>query len=159
MAFFEFTSPTAPRMVPNATRVPIGSSVQDSGRTDDANAGNSKSAGAPAPVVPADRVVRIQLMNGCGVKGLAQRAASALRTRGFDVRETRNAPSNSEPVTRINDRIGNILLAQRVADSLGVNYSHVGRDTTRIQPDIDVTVILGMDYDQLKLNLKPNTKE
>jgi hypothetical protein len=142
-------------VVSSPTSTLIGSSLPDTALSGGTNgAADVKPAGTAAATIPSERAVRVQILNGCGVKGLAQRAASAMRVRGFDVRDTRNAPKKEIiPWTRIYDRSGRRADAEQVADSLGVDRTRIGTDSSAVQPDIDVTVVLGMDYQRLKLNL------
>jgi hypothetical protein len=99
------------------------------------------------------RPIRLQVLNGCGVKGLAKVVAPALRAKGFDVRETRNAGSFRYAYTSVMDRVGRRELAQAVADSLGIDRSRVTTEIARNLVDIDVTVIVGADYENLRLGL------
>jgi len=100
------------------------------------------------------RSIRLQVLNGCGVKGLAKVVSPALRAKGFDVRETRNAGSFRYTQSLVMDRVGRPELAQAVADSLGIDRSRVTTEIARNLVDIDVTVIVGADYQSLRLGLK-----
>jgi hypothetical protein len=103
--------------------------------------------------------LRIQVLNGCGVKGLARMVTPGLRSFGFDVRETRNAANFDHKASAIIDRTGDLEMARIVADSLGVDAQNV---STRAAPnlvDIDITLIVGADYRRLNLNLGDLTQE
>ena len=104
--------------------------------------------------VQPERSIRLQVLNGCGVKGLAKVVSPALRAKGFDVRETRNAGSFRYAQSLVMDRVGRPELAQAVADSLGIDRSRVTTEIARNLVDIDVTVIVGADYQSLRLGLK-----
>jgi hypothetical protein len=104
--------------------------------------------------VQPERSIRLQVLNGCGVKGLAKVVSPALRAKGFDVRETRNAGSFRYAQSLVMDRVGRPELAQAVADSLGIDRSRVTTEIARNLVDIDVTVIVGADYQGLRLGLK-----
>lgn len=106
------------------------------------------------PAVQPERSIRLQVLNGCGVKGLAKVVSPALRAKGFDVRETRNAGSFRFTQSLVMDRVGRPELAQAVADSLGIDRSRVTTEIARNLVDIDVTVIVGADYESLRLGLK-----
>ena len=107
-----------------------------------------------AAAAPLERSIRLQVLNGCGVKGLAKVVSPALRAKGFDVRETRNAGSFRYAQSLVMDRVGRPELAQAVADSLGIDRSRVTTEIARNLVDIDVTVIVGADYESLRLGLK-----
>lgn len=134
-------------------RIPIGSAVPDS--TVSSPGGNG---GVEPSAQSVEQTIRIQILNGCGVKGLAQRAATVMRANGFDVRETRNAAEMAQ-YTSVILRSGTAAMAQRVADSLGVASERISAEDTQGAPDIDVTVVLGADYGRLRMNLKANAKE
>jgi hypothetical protein len=94
-----------------------------------------------------DNPIRIQLLNGCGVRGLANRFADCLRVKGFDVRETGNADRYTYPKTQIIGRVPDNALPRIVADSLKVKDVSVNPNPALV--DIEVTVIVGKDYDRL----------
>jgi len=105
------------------------------------------------PEVPLERAVRIEILNGCGVSGLAAKYANLLRTRGYDIRDTRNADRLDYPSSVIYDRSSLPGQAKRLAGLLGIP-SH--RVISRADPDlvdIDLTLVLGKDYSTL--NLQP----
>jgi hypothetical protein len=89
--------------------------------------------------------MRIEVLNGCGVRGAAKAAASILRAgEGFDVVTIGNADGVRIGSTLVLDRVGAGVEAERVARALGVD-----RDAVLFQRPIagrvDVTVIVGYD--------------
>jgi hypothetical protein len=119
-----------------------------------------EASAAVAPVAPeaatpqVQRPIRLQVLNGCGVRGLAKVVTPALRAKGFDVRETRNANHFRYERTVLIDRVGRPELARIVADSLGMDGASVTTESARNLADIDVTVIVGADYESLRLDLR-----
>ncbi len=103
--------------------------------------------------------VRIQVLNGCGVKGLARRISPALRAWGLDVRETKNAPHPDFERSSVIDRRGDMDVARALADSLGIDKSRVTSEFNPNLSDIDVSLIVGKDYKRLKLNYQNVTGE
>ncbi len=97
--------------------------------------------------VPSE-IIQIEVLNGCGVAGLADRFTDYLRDKGFDVVNKGNYIQFDIDKTIIIDRLGNHANAREVAKSLGVNTSSV---ITQINEDyfLDVSVILGADYYKL----------
>jgi hypothetical protein len=157
------TSPSAPR------RIPIGTAQQDSGLTGRAGGSAPGSGSNPlsaSPLLNATQVdvpepvsahpIRLQVLNGCGVKGLGKVVSPGLRQKGFDVRETRNAANFAVARSSVIDRVGNLALANAVADSLGIDRVRVSSESSKILVDIDVTLVVGADYKTLRINL--NTK-
>ncbi|MFC1724688.1 LytR C-terminal domain-containing protein [candidate division KSB1 bacterium] len=99
-------------------------------------------------------VLQINLLNGCGVPGIAKRIADFMREDGIDAVKTDNYREND--VIRFNvqnsfiiDRVGNTANARKIADALGIDHSNI---RTEISPDlmVDATVVLGQDYRNLK---------
>jgi hypothetical protein len=101
------------------------------------------------------------LQNGCHKSGLAMKAATALRARGtfFDVRAMSNGSPDTVALSSVIGRTADSTLALAVADSLGIARSRVTIEIPKNPRDVDVTVIFGLDYPRLKLNLKSDLKE
>ena len=110
----------------------------------------------------ADHMIRLQVLNGCGEKGLAGRVADDLEgyqdgdieimvvdTDNFEVRQV----PRSFLISREEDKTAATLLAKKlgiedpviVYRSLENNYRHVS-----------VTLVLGLDHESLRLALKPD---
>lgn len=99
--------------------------------------------GAAVDTASADEPARVEVLNGAGEPGIAERAAERLRGRGFDVVFYGNAENFDYESTRVlarSDRMGEI---RRLADALSV-------DSVRREPQpelyLDATVILGADW-------------
>ncbi|MEL0011003.1 MAG: LytR C-terminal domain-containing protein [Bacteroidota bacterium] len=93
-------------------------------------------------------IIQLEVLNGCGVPGIANAYTSVLRKNGFDVVETGNFDHFDVPNTMVISRSGVMANARRVADALGVDQVHVIREES---PDffLDVTVVIGNDYETL----------
>lgn len=96
-------------------------------------------------------VIRVEVLNGSGVAGLAAKVTNHLRKKGFDVISTGNADSFGYKITIIQDRTGETENARKVADVLGLTDKNI---VEQKNPDLylEVTVIIGKDYKLLKLN-------
>jgi hypothetical protein len=83
--------------------------------------------------------IRVQVLNATTTRGLAQRATTVLRDRGFDVVEIGN---NSERLdsTVVLDRSGHPEWAQRVAAAMGGAQVRSRPDSSRY---VDITVLIG----------------
>ncbi|MCE2440115.1 MAG: LytR C-terminal domain-containing protein [Candidatus Latescibacteria bacterium] len=94
------------------------------------------------------RTIRIEVLNGCGVAGIAEKAGRYLREAGFDVMTWKNADSFNYPETIVIDRTGNIENARSVASAMGLqtHIQQIVHDPYRIE---QVAVIIGRDYDRL----------
>lgn len=97
------------------------------------------------------KVIQLEVLNGCGVPGLANSVTSTLRKNGFDVVETGNFENFDMQNTVVIARTFNKRNAQRVADALGVENENVFIEASE-DFYLDATVVIGSDYKSLKLN-------
>ncbi len=93
----------------------------------------------------AEEIIQVDIRNGCGVSGVADRYTDFLRNKGFDVAEIGNYISSDVDQTMIIDRIGNMANAYKVAKTLGVKNENVIQQLNK-DYFIDVSVIIGKDY-------------
>ncbi len=89
-------------------------------------------------------VIRLEVLNGTGVTGLASRTAELYRSYGFDVVAVGNAQSSDVESTLVVDRVGSDVFARRTADIIQAPLVESEPDP---QAAVDVTVILGKDFD------------
>jgi hypothetical protein len=102
----------------------------------------------PTPPVET-RILQIEVLNGCGVSGIANEYTDYLRGKGFDVVKTDNYESFNVLRTVVIDRRGNIKNGVRIAEALGLGEDRVLQEVNEAYL-IDATVILGKDYRQLE---------
>ncbi len=95
-------------------------------------------------------IIQLEVLNGCGVPGLANDFTSALRKNGFDVVETGNFKNFDMQNTVVIARTFNTKNAKRVADALGIAEEHVFIEASE-DFYLDATVVIGSDYKSLKL--------
>jgi len=110
-----------------------------------------KESGDLPPEISLDRPVRIEILNGCGVPKLAAKFAENLRDEGYDVRDTRNAGRHNYTNSYIYDRTSLPGQSRRLANLLGVPMQRVIVESDAKLVDIDLTLILGSDYQQFNL--------
>ncbi len=93
-------------------------------------------------------IIQIEVLNGCGIAGIANAYTGVLRSNGFDVVETGNFDHFDLKETIVISRSGVLDNAKRVASALGIKEINVIREES---PDyfLDVTVVIGHDYEQL----------
>ena len=108
---------------------------------------SDRSPDAPAAAPEAQRApegqrVRVQVVNSTTTRGLARRATSLLRDRGFDVVETGTATEQLDS-TLVLDRSRHPDWARRVAAALGGARVEARPDSSRY---LDVTVLLGRSW-------------
>ena len=93
--------------------------------------------------------IKIEVLNGCGIKGLAAKTTDFFRSKQIDVIRSDNADRYNYSKTIIISRNENIKSLKAVAKSFQISpndTSHI-----KIDPDeslgVDVTVILGKDIE------------
>lgn len=91
-----------------------------------------------------EEVIQINVLNSCGIKGLAANTRDYLRNLGFDVVDIGNYKKNVEK-SFIIDRLGDISSSKKVAYAVGIADSLI---VTKIDSSLFLrcTLILGDDY-------------
>ena len=107
----------------------------------------------PAEQRPFKQNVQAEILNGCGVNGVAKSFQVYLRGQGFDVVNTENYTENNKlrwdvANSFIIDHVGNPEQAKAVARSLNIPEDRVVEKNTP-NPLYDVSVVIGKDYRQL----------
>jgi len=116
--------------------------------------GMNKSGGAhhvpqaPAPVQTSAQngipsVGRLQILNGCGAAGAANKVSDFLRAKGFDVKYKGNAPTANYFCTMVVSRTKDMSVARQVAEALGTDKIQLIRTGDETY---DVTVFIGPDF-------------
>ncbi len=104
---------------------------------------------------PVQRQIQLEILNGCGVKGIADRLTKLLRKHNYDVVNKGNYLRKGKvdwnvAETRIIDQIGKVDNARQLADAMGVLYSNV-ESYENPSPIADITIIIGKDYNTLPI--------
>ena len=98
---------------------------------------------------PVSANIQVEVLNGCGVSGVADKMTDFLRKHNFDVVQIGNYISYDVEKSIVVDRTGNIVNAFRVADSLGINRKNVIQQMNNSYL-LDVSLIIGKDFNTLK---------
>ena len=98
--------------------------------------------------VPAE-IIQLDVLNGCGVSGVADRFTDYLRAHNFDVVEIDNYISFDVDETFVIDRIGNKANALKVARAIGIENAKVIQQLND-NYFLDVSLVIGKDYYKLK---------
>ncbi len=96
-------------------------------------------------------IIQLEVLNGCGSSGTAEKFTDFLRKNNFDVVQTGNYISFDVNKSMVIDRTGNKENAIKVADALGIDHNNI---IQQINNDyiLDVSLIIGKDFKQLKPN-------
>lgn len=93
-----------------------------------------------------EHVIAFEVLNGCGVSGVAAKFADRLENAGFQRKDVGNFDNFAMPQTIVFDRKSqNRLYGLKVAETLGLPSTAVVFQTKEGSP-VDVSVILGKDY-------------
>jgi LytR cell envelope-related transcriptional attenuator len=97
----------------------------------------------------AGEIIQLDVQNGCGAQGVAQKFTDYLRKRNFDVVQSSNYKTFDVEHSLVIDRTGIIDNAKKVAHALGISEDNV---VQQVNPDyhLHVSVIIGKDYNVLK---------
>ncbi len=98
---------------------------------------------------PITSKVQVEVLNGCGVSGVADKMTNFLRKHDFDVVQIGNYISYDVEKSIVIDRTGNMINAYKVADSLGINRRNVIQQMNNNYL-LDVSLIIGKDFNTLK---------
>ena len=106
-------------------------------------AGGTPEVGPPSAIPGAQDRVKVEVLNGGGVAGVAWDATRVLRDSGFDVVLFGNAGTLSDDPSVVMDRVGDLETAHSVAEALGILQVRSEPDSSRF---VDVTVLMGPDW-------------
>lgn len=89
---------------------------------------------------------KIEVLNGCGIKGAAAEMADFLRDKRFDVKRIDNAETWNYPFTIIVSRTNDMTTAKKICEVFDTDKLIVLRNGSDLY---DVTVFIGSDYEEL----------
>ena len=94
-------------------------------------------------------IVQVEVLNGCGVTGIADKVTSYMRRNNFDVVQVGNYISYEMDKSLVIDRAGNKANAEKVAEALGIDKKNI---VQQINSDyfLDCSIVIGRDYFKLK---------
>jgi len=89
--------------------------------------------------------VSVEILNGCGISGVAALFKDIVHEKTFDVLNTENAAHFRYDNTLIIARTDNVDAAFKLAEELGISKERVSIDADASLA-IDITMIIGHDY-------------
>lgn len=95
--------------------------------------------------------IQIEVLNGCGVAGIANTFTESLRAKGFDVVNKGNYSSFDLDNTLLIDRSDNPVKTSIVAEAIGIDKLFIINQYND-QYFLDVTLIIGKDFNSLLKN-------
>jgi hypothetical protein len=93
-------------------------------------------------------IIQLEVLNGCGISGVADKCTEYLRQKKFDVVNVSNYISYDIDHSMVIDRTGNMANAKKIAEALGIDKEYV---VQHINEDyfLDVSLVLGKDFNRL----------
>lgn len=98
--------------------------------------------------ITASPVIQVEVLNGCGASGVAEKFTDYLRKEKFDVVQMGNYISFDIDKSLVIDRTGNMANAEKVAAALGIDKKNVIMQKND-DSFLDVSVVIGKDYKKL----------
>lgn len=98
----------------------------------------------------ASDIIQVEVLNGCGVSGVADRFTDFLRNNNIDVVKSGNYISDDVSESLVIDRSGNMANAFKTAKALGIKSENVIQQLNK-DYFLDVSIVIGRDY----FNLTP----
>ena len=107
------------------------------------------SSGEATTEAKPSKVIQLEVLNGCGIGGVAEKITNYLRQNNFDVVQIGNYTSFDIDNTLIVNRTGKKINALKIAEALGIDPKNV---IQQISNDyfLDVSLIIGRDFNHLK---------
>ena len=92
--------------------------------------------------------IRIEILNGCGISGLADKYTNFFRENGYDVIQSKNAENFNFNKSLVILRVNNKDYAFQIAKLMDTQTNEIVENID-YSLDCDVTVIIGKDYNKL----------
>lgn len=105
-------------------------------------------AGKENERVQENKIIQLEILNGCGVDGIADKFTDELRMKYFDVVHTGNYRSFNIDESVVISRTHDTENAKRIAEALGINETKIVMQANK-DYFLDATLIIGKDYKQL----------
>ena len=97
----------------------------------------------------ASAIIQVEVLNGCGVDGVAAKFTDYLRRNNFDVVQVGNYTSSNIDETMVIDRIGNRANTEKLAEVLGIDKRNIIQQLNK-DYFLDATLVIGKDYNRLE---------
>jgi len=136
---FSDQNPTVPRR-PN---------LQGKSKTISSKTTAEKQPDTQPTIQPVKQKMQVEVLNGCGIRGIAATTTDYLRKSEIDVVFSGNYTRSDVAQSMVLDRVGNKSHAEKIADILGIKYEQI-KTEVNLSRQLDVTVVLGKDYFELK---------
>lgn len=90
--------------------------------------------------------VQIDVLNGCGEKGIARKASDWMKKRGYKVHDATNADRHDYPDSFIQLRKGDYEAAAKLADDIGISRARIFDIRSGKEEKVNLTLVIGLDF-------------
>jgi hypothetical protein len=104
---------------------------------------------AATPASPRESAVRMEILNGCGIKGAADWVARRIRGPGIQITRTENADHFRYPKTLVRSSAGVPVALEEALSRLGLTEAVV-EEGAGLAGGVDAVLIVGRDFPKLK---------
>lgn len=101
--------------------------------------------------VLAKDLIQVEVLNGCGKNGIADKFTEVLRRNKYDVVNTGNYKTYDVNYSIVIDRTGILENATKLADLFDIDHGNVIQQINK-NSFLDVTLIVGKDYNSYTSN-------
>jgi hypothetical protein len=95
------------------------------------------------------QIIQVEVLNGCGASGTADKFTEFLRAKNIDVVQSGNYLTFDVENTLILNRTGNKANARKVADILNIDYKNIVEQRNDDYL-LDLSIVVGKDFYKLK---------
>ncbi len=104
---------------------------------------------------PIEKKIQLEILNGCGEKGVAKKLAALLKKSKYDIVNSGNYMEKGKTnwnvqESKIIDQVNDQESARDLADLMGILYSNV-EFFDNPSPIADLTIVIGKDYKLLSI--------
>ena len=104
---------------------------------------------------PLNRVIQLEVLNGCGTQGVAKIFSTNLKRHKYDVVSSGNYLKKGKTFwkvvkTKVIDNTGNRENAEKLAEIIGIKKSNIESKVVA-SPIADITIVIGKDYRDLAI--------
>jgi len=104
---------------------------------------------------PLNRVIQLEVLNGCGTQGVAKIFSTNLKRHKYDVVSSGNYLKKGKTFwkvvkTKVIDNTGNRENAEKLAEIIGIKKSNIESKVVA-SPIADITIVIGKDYRDLDI--------
>lgn len=116
----------------------------------------ANAAATPQPA-PTPGVLRVEILNGCGITNAADWAARRVKGPGIVITDTGNADNFRYPLTIVRTSAGKPVALEEAVERLGLSPDSV-QELPSLTSPVDAVVIVGKDFPKLRRKFRERNR-